>query len=149
MNVIVEIWQHIEIIFNDHLADEILSFFVEKEIDYDTNSDTLESCPFHIAFPGLKVRLKNLENLEKCLSHRFICHLDINRAEIGDEGAIALAGSLKMNSTLQGISLYANKIGVKTIEFENEKYDTFFNINTAEDLKYASNLLERINDHKI
>ena len=41
---------------------------------------------------------------------------------------------------------WANKIGVKTIDFENEKYDTFFNINTAEDLKYASNLLERIKE---
>ena len=44
---------------------------------------------------------------------------------------------------------WANKIGVKTINFENEKYDAFFNINTKEDLKYASDILDKINNDKL
>ena len=44
---------------------------------------------------------------------------------------------------------WANKIGVKTINFENEKHDAFFNINTKEDLKYASDILDKINNDKL
>jgi len=38
---------------------------------------------------------------------------------------------------------------VKTINFENEKYDKFFNINTKEDLKCASDILDKINNDKL
>jgi molybdopterin-guanine dinucleotide biosynthesis protein A len=44
---------------------------------------------------------------------------------------------------------WANKVGVKTINIENEKYDTFFNINTKEDLKYAANIFDKINNDKL
>ena len=44
---------------------------------------------------------------------------------------------------------WANKIGVKAIDIENEKYDTFFNINTKEDLKYATDIFDKINNDKL
>ena len=44
---------------------------------------------------------------------------------------------------------WANKIGVKTINIENEKNDTFFNINTKEDLKYATDIFDKINNDKL
>jgi molybdopterin-guanine dinucleotide biosynthesis protein A len=37
---------------------------------------------------------------------------------------------------------WANKIGVKTINIEIEKFDPFFNINTKEDFKKAKAMLE-------
>ncbi len=41
------------------------------------------------------------------------------------------------------VELWANDIGVKTIDFENENNkDPFFNINTVEDLEIAKKLLE-------
>jgi molybdopterin-guanine dinucleotide biosynthesis protein A len=44
---------------------------------------------------------------------------------------------------------WANKVGVKTINVEDEKYDTFFNINTKEDLKHAANIFDKINNDKL
>ena len=44
---------------------------------------------------------------------------------------------------------WANKIGVKTINVEDEKYDTFFNINTKEDLKYAKDIFDKIDNDKL
>ena len=59
-----------------------------------------------------------------------------------------LEEDLLVNS-IRKVEDWANEIGVKTINFENEKYDTFFNINTKEDLKYASELFEKINNDKL
>ena len=40
------------------------------------------------------------------------------------------------------MELWANEIGVKTIDFEHENNkDPFFNINTEEDLENAKNIL--------
>ena len=54
-----------------------------------------------------------------------------------------------IKNNLRKVEDWANKIGVKTINFENEKYDAFFNINTKEDLKYASDILDKINNDKL
>tara|TARA_B100001105_G_scaffold142396_1_gene114140 strand:- start:4 stop:621 length:618 start_codon:yes stop_codon:yes gene_type:complete len=59
-----------------------------------------------------------------------------------------LEEDLLVNS-IRKVEDWANEIGVKTINFENEKYDTFFNINTKEDLKHASELFEKINNDKL
>ena len=37
---------------------------------------------------------------------------------------------------------WANKIGVKTIDFEKKKFDSFFNINTKEDFEEAKKILK-------
>ena len=39
---------------------------------------------------------------------------------------------------------WANKIGVKTIDIKMKNYDSFFNINTKEDLKIAKEIFEKI-----
>ena len=39
---------------------------------------------------------------------------------------------------------WANKIGVNVIEVKTKKYDSFFNINTKEDLEAAQKILEKI-----
>ena len=39
---------------------------------------------------------------------------------------------------------WANKIGVKTIDVEVKKFDSFFNINTKEDFEEAKKILEKI-----
>jgi molybdopterin-guanine dinucleotide biosynthesis protein A len=59
-----------------------------------------------------------------------------------------LEEDLLVNS-IRKVEDWANKIGVRTINFENEKYDTFFNINTKEDLKYAANIFDKINNDKL
>jgi len=38
---------------------------------------------------------------------------------------------------------WANKIGVKTIDFEKKKFDPFFNINTKEDFEEAKKILNK------
>ena len=48
-----------------------------------------------------------------------------------------------LNKGDRKVELWANKIGVKTIDFDHENNkDPFFNINTEEDLKIANKLLE-------
>ncbi len=48
-----------------------------------------------------------------------------------------------LNSGDRKVELWANEIGVKTIDFEHENNkDPFFNINTKEDLEIAKKLLE-------
>ncbi len=50
---------------------------------------------------------------------------------------------LSLNKGDRKVELWANEIGVKTIDFENEKNkDPFFNINTEEDLETAKIFLE-------
>jgi len=50
---------------------------------------------------------------------------------------------LALNKGDRKVELWANEIGVKTIDFENEKNkDPFFNINTEEDLETAKIFLE-------
>ena len=39
---------------------------------------------------------------------------------------------------------WANKVGVKTIDFETKKFDPFFNINTKEDFEEAKKILKKI-----
>jgi len=38
---------------------------------------------------------------------------------------------------------WANKVGVKTIDFETKKFDPFFNINTQEDFEEAKKILKK------
>ena len=40
------------------------------------------------------------------------------------------------------VELWANKIGVKIIDFKNDKFDPFFNINTKSDLNEANKILK-------
>ena len=50
---------------------------------------------------------------------------------------------LALNRGDRKVELWANEIGVKTIDFENENFkDPFFNINTEEDLETAKKLLD-------
>ena len=49
---------------------------------------------------------------------------------------------LALNKGDRKVELWANEIGVKTIDFENENNnDPFFNINTEEDLENAKKIL--------
>ena len=50
---------------------------------------------------------------------------------------------LALNKGDRKVELWANEIGVKTIDFEHENNkDPFFNINTEEDFETAKKLLE-------
>ena len=65
MNDILKIWIFLANKFDDeHVAAEILSFSVKIKINYDVNSNSLNSCSFSVSFPGLQVQLQNLENLQ-------------------------------------------------------------------------------------
>ena len=66
--------------------------------------------------------------------------------------------SLKLIGTLQKdiiennyrkVEEWANKIGVKTIDVSYDDIDPFFNINTKEDLKYATDIFDKINNDKL
>ena len=48
-----------------------------------------------------------------------------------------------VKNNLRKVEEWANKIGVKTINVENKKFDPFFNINTKEDLEKAKKILEK------
>ena len=45
-------------------------------------------------------------------------------------------------NNLRKVEDWANKIGVKTINIKNDKFDTFHNINTKEDLEEAKKILK-------
>ncbi|MDA9062349.1 molybdenum cofactor guanylyltransferase [Candidatus Pelagibacter sp.] len=47
-----------------------------------------------------------------------------------------------INNSFRKVEDWANKIGVKTIDFETKKFDPFFNINTKEDLEEAKKILK-------
>ena len=49
-----------------------------------------------------------------------------------------------INNNFRKVEDWANKIGVKTIDFETKKFDPFFNINTKEDFEEAKKILEKI-----
>ena len=51
-----------------------------------------------------------------------------------------------INKKENKVELWANKIGVKTINLEFEQFDPFFNINTTEDLEKAKRILSKKND---
>ena len=58
MDKIVEIWKYLANTFDDEcLADEILSFSVQMNCNYDDLGNFV-SYPFKISFPGLIVRLR-------------------------------------------------------------------------------------------
>ena len=48
-----------------------------------------------------------------------------------------------VKNNLRKVEEWANKIGVKTINVENKKFDPFLNINTKEDLEKAKKILEK------
>ena len=52
---------------------------------------------------------------EDCLSMKFICNLNVADEDVrlGDKGAIVIADSLKTNSILKNINLCRNNIGVE------------------------------------
>ena len=114
MDKIVEIRKYLAKTFEDEcLADEILSFSVQMNCDF--SNENFTSYKFMISFPGLKVRLKNdwKTQFKNCLSIKSICNLNVSSMEITDEGVIAIAEALKINSTLQTIYLDYNEIGVE------------------------------------
>jgi molybdopterin-guanine dinucleotide biosynthesis protein A len=47
-----------------------------------------------------------------------------------------------INNHFRKVEDWANKIGVKTIDFEIKKFDPFFNINTKEDFEEAKKILK-------
>ena len=47
-----------------------------------------------------------------------------------------------INNNFRKVEDWANKIGVKTIDFETKKFDSFFNINTKEDFEEAKKILK-------
>ena len=49
-----------------------------------------------------------------------------------------------VNNNFRKVEKWANKIGVKTIDIERKEFDTFFNINTKEDLEEAKSMLLKI-----
>ena len=51
-----------------------------------------------------------------------------------------------INKKENKVELWANKIGVKTINLEFDRFDPFFNINTIEDLEKAKRILSKKND---
>ena len=52
-----------------------------------------------------------------------------------------------INNNFRKVEEWANKIGVKTIDIENKKFDPFFNINTKADFEEAKKILnENLND---
>jgi molybdenum cofactor guanylyltransferase len=51
-----------------------------------------------------------------------------------------------INKEERKVELWANKIGVKTINLEFDQFDSFFNINTTEDLEKAKKILDKKND---
>ena len=51
------------------------------------------------------------------------------------------------NNDFRKVEDWADKIGVKTIDFETKKFDPFFNINTREDFEEAKKILNKnLND---
>ena len=51
-----------------------------------------------------------------------------------------------INKKENKVELWANKIGVKTINLEFDQFDPFFNINTIEDLEKAKRILGKKDD---
>ncbi len=47
-----------------------------------------------------------------------------------------------INNNFRKVEDWADKIGVKTIDFETKKFDSFFNINTKEDFEEAKKILK-------
>jgi molybdopterin-guanine dinucleotide biosynthesis protein A len=47
-----------------------------------------------------------------------------------------------IKNNFRKVEEWANKIGVKTIDFETKKFDPFFNINTKEDFEEAKKILK-------
>jgi molybdenum cofactor guanylyltransferase len=54
-----------------------------------------------------------------------------------------------IKNNLRKVEDWANKIGVETINIENDKFDPFFNINTKEDLEEAQKILKNYNNDKL
>ena len=48
-----------------------------------------------------------------------------------------------IKNNFRKVEEWANKIGVKTIDFETKKFDPFFNINTKEDFEEAKKILKQ------
>ena len=48
-----------------------------------------------------------------------------------------------VKNNFRKVEEWANKIGVKTINFEKKKFDPFFNINTKEDFEEAKKILKK------
>ena len=47
-----------------------------------------------------------------------------------------------INNNFRKVESWANKIGVKTINIKNDKFDPFLNINTNDDLEKAKEILK-------
>ena len=51
-----------------------------------------------------------------------------------------------IKNNFRKVEEWANKIGVKTIDFEIKRFDPFFNINTKEDFEEAKKIIKNLND---
>ena len=47
-------------------------------------------------------------------------------------------------NSIRKVEVWADKVGVKIINFKDENYDSFFNINSKEDLKKAEEMIKII-----
>ena len=56
-----------------------------------------------------------------------------------------LENDIKINN-FRKVEKWADKIGVKTIDISNKKFDKFLNINTQEEYKIAKKNLDKLND---
>lgn len=54
-----------------------------------------------------------------------------------------------IKNNFRKVEEWANKIGVKTIDVNMQKFDKFFNINTKDDLKKAKNMLKKIKNDQL
>ena len=45
-----------------------------------------------------------------------------------------------MNNKIRKVQDWTDKNGIKNLDFEFDKYDPFFNINTSEDLEFAKKM---------
>jgi len=54
-----------------------------------------------------------------------------------------------IKNNLRKVEEWANKIGVKTINVKNKKFDSFFNINTKEDLEEAKKILKKYKNDEL
>ena len=54
-----------------------------------------------------------------------------------------------IKNNFRKVEEWANKIGVKTINVEINKFDPFFNINTKEDLEEAKKILKKYKNDEL
>tara|TARA_B100001996_G_C18594449_1_gene567315 strand:+ start:274 stop:897 length:624 start_codon:yes stop_codon:yes gene_type:complete len=82
-------------------------------------------------------------------SHLYFVRSEKKRHNIFGLWSVELINELKndlLNNNFRKVEEWANKIGVKIIDVEVDKFDTFLNINTKKDLEEAKKLLKNYNN---